>query len=102
MLYCPPTFINFFVSFSISCCQIIIVATPLTKLIGKILNYKLRVAYVIGYGLAKEKPWLCVEAPALCPIEQKGRVSENKTKKTLQNTVRNQQRKPCNKPLDIN
>ena len=49
-LNCPVAFIKLFGAFSISCCQIITVATPLTKWAGKILDYKLRVAYVIGHG----------------------------------------------------
>ena len=46
---CPATFINFFGAFSVSCCQII-VAAPLTKWVGKLLDYNLRVACVIGHG----------------------------------------------------
>ena len=49
-LNCLASFINFFGAFLASCCQIIIVATPLTKWDGKILDYKLSVAYVIGHG----------------------------------------------------
>ena len=50
MLNCPASFINVFGSFLVSCFQIIIVATPLTKWARKLLDYKLRVAYVIGHG----------------------------------------------------